>query len=433
MSDRSFTVSELNKFIRDVLSSAIPGAVWVCGEIQGFRTDQKGHAYFELCENEEDSHAVKAKIRASIWNTRKPFIESVLKRVENAFTLQDNIQVKFLCKVDFWQKAGSLSLVVENIDPTYTLGKIAQERQKLIALLKANGVLDKNKQIELPAVMLNIGLITSFDSAAYNDFVHELSLSKFGFKVSLVNATMQGKTAEASVVSAIKTLNRMPEVDVIVITRGGGSIAELACFDSEPIARAIAESAVPVLTGIGHEINSTVTDLAAHTFAKTPTAAAQFLTGRVRDYLTGLEDKRRALFDLVNNKLQHEKEALRNRAHALQSGTMAFLRDHREHVLRAVECVKRLPVILIKDSGKSLKEQNQRLVKTIQLNLANAKVKIKHIEKVIQMASPAHTLQRGFSITRDASGKALRNTRQVKKGDQVTTELLNGTLNSEVI
>jgi exodeoxyribonuclease VII large subunit len=433
MTDRSFTVSELNKFIRDVIMSGFPGAVWVCGEIQGFRTDGKGHSYFELCENEEDSHSVKAKIRASIWNTRKPFIDVVLKRVENAFTLQDNIQVKFLCKVDFWQKAGSLSLVVENIDPTYTLGKIAQERQKLIALLKANGTLDKNKQLEMPAVPLNIGLITSFDSAACKDFTHELSLSKFGFKVFLANAVMQGNNAAPSVVTAIRTLNKLKDIDVIVITRGGGSIAELACFDSQPIAVAIAESAIPVVTGIGHEINSTIADLAAHTFAKTPTATAQFLVSRVRDYLNALQEKKTALFNLVENKLQHEEDALRHRAHAVQTGTMAFLRDHREHLLRAAESVKRHPSILIKDAGRALKDRNAQLLKTIQLNLTNARIKIKHSEKVIQLASPVQTLKRGFSITRDPSGKALRSAAKVKEGDKLTTELLDGTLNSEVI
>src|ERR1041384_5892276 len=109
MNDQFFTVSELNSLLRDVLTSGFPQAVWVCGEIQGFRVDQKGHAYFELCENEEASHTVKAKIRVSIWNSRKAFIESVLKRAENAFALKDGIQVKFLCKVDFWTKGGSLS------------------------------------------------------------------------------------------------------------------------------------------------------------------------------------------------------------------------------------------------------------------------------------------------------------------------------------
>jgi exodeoxyribonuclease VII large subunit len=432
MSIQSFSVSELNKFIRDVLTSGFPNVIWVCGEIQGYRTDQKGHAYFELVENEEDSHAVKAKIRASIWNTRRPMIDAVLRRVENAFKLQDNIQVRFLCKVDFWAKAGSLSLVVENIDPAYTLGKIAQERQKLIALLKMAGVLDKNKELTMPVVPLQIGLITSLDSAAYNDFINELSLSQFGFKVSLVNSTMQGKGTESSVSAAIRKLNTMAGLDVIVITRGGGSIAELACFDSEPIARAIAESKIPVLTGIGHEINSTVTDLAAHSYAKTPTAAAQILIGRVRDYLTGIEEKKKALLDLVNNKLQHEEDALRQRAHVFQSGTMRYLRDHREHVLRACESIKRLPVVLIKDASRGIKDRRINLAKTIQLNLNNARIKIKHSEKVIQLASPVQTLKRGFSITRGADGKALRSARQIKKGAKITTELLEGTLNSEI-
>ena len=103
MADQFFTVSELNKFIRDVLASGFPSAVWVCGEIQGLRVDQKGHTYFELCEQEEDSNGVKAKIKASIWSSRRIYIDSVLKRVENSFSLKDDIQVKFLCKVDFWQ------------------------------------------------------------------------------------------------------------------------------------------------------------------------------------------------------------------------------------------------------------------------------------------------------------------------------------------
>ena len=433
MNDQFFTVSELNTLIRDVLASGIPQAVWICGEIQGFRVDQKGHAYFELCENEEDSHNVKAKIRVSIWNSRKAFIESVLKRAENAFSLKDGIQVKFLCKVDFWARGGSLSLAVENIDPAYTLGKIAQERQKLIALLKKDGILDKNKQLELLPVILNIGLITSFDSAAYNDFIHELKLSGFGFKVFLVNAIMQGKTSEGTVVAALRTLNRLENLDAIVITRGGGSIAELSCFDSEPIARAIAESGLPVITGIGHEINTTVTDLAAHTFAKTPTAVAQFLVGRVSDFLLQLNERKERLFDLAQEEVGSQKDVLRTRAVSLQTGTTAFLRGHRERVLKISESFKRLPASIIKEAAKNLTAQRRQLAKTIQLNLTNATTRINNCQKLIGLASPVNTLKRGFSITRGKNGAALKSIRQVKKGEQVATELADGIFTSEVI
>lgn len=433
MNDQFFTVSELNTLIRDILASGFPQPVWICGEIQGFRVDQKGHAYFELCENEEESHNVKAKIRVSLWNTRRTFIESVLKRAENAFSLKDGIQVKFLCKVDFWTKGGSLSLTVENIDPAYTLGKIAQERQKLIALLKKDGVLDKNKQLEFSPVILNIGLITSFDSAAYNDFIHELKLSGFGFKVFLANAIMQGKTSEGTVVAALKTLNSLENLDAIVITRGGGSIAELSCFDSEPIARAIAASPLPVITGIGHEINTTVTDLAAHTFAKTPTAVAQFLVGRISDFLQQLDQRKERIFDLAQDGISSEKDALRTRAVSLQTETMAFLRDHRERVLKISESFKRVPTSIIKEASKNLTVQRQALVKTIQLNLTNAATRINNYQKLIGLASPVNTLKRGFSITRGKNGAALKGVRQAKKGERVTTELADGTFTSEVI
>lgn len=433
MSDQFFTVSELNKFIRDVLASGFPSAVWVCGEIQGLRVDQKGHTYFELCEQEEDSNGVKAKIKASIWSSRRMYIDSVLKRVENSFSLKDDIQVKFLCKVDFWQKGGTISLSVENVDPTYTLGKIAQERQKLIALLKNNGILDKNKQLVLPPVMLKVGLITSHDSAAYNDFIDELKQGGFGFQVFLANAIMQGKTAEGSVVSALKILNGIEGLDAIVITRGGGSIAELSCFDSEAIARAIANSRWPVITGIGHEINTTVTDLAAHTFAKTPTAVAQFLVVRIVDFLSELDEKQRLIVDTALDQLNLEKNALRSKAVSLQSATMMFLRTHREHVSIMTESLKRLPMAVLKSAGKGLQEKRSNFVKTIQLNLAAAAIKMNHYQKLIELASPVNTLKRGFSISRDASGRVIKTSGQVKKGQRMMTQLMDGSLESEVI
>lgn len=433
MSDQFFTVSQLNKFIRDVLASGFPSAVWVCGEIQGLRVDQKGHTYFELCEQEEDSNGVKAKIKASIWSSRRIYIDSVLKRVENSFSLKDDIQVKFLCKVDFWQKGGTISLSVENVDPTYTLGKIAQERQKLVALLKNNGVLDKNKQLVLPLVMLKVGLITSHDSAAYSDFIDELKQGGFGFQVFLANATMQGKTAEVSVVSALKILNNIEGLDVVVITRGGGSIAELSCFDSEAIARAIASSRFPVITGIGHEINTTVTDLAAHTFAKTPTAVAQFLVTRIADFLAGLDEKQKLILDMALGRLNLEKIALRSKAVSLQSSTMMFLRTHREYVSVIMESLKRLPTAILKAAGKDLSEKRLNLAKTIQLNLAAAAIKMNHYQKMIDLASPVNTLKRGFSISRDPSGRVIKSSSQVKKGQRVTTQLMDGSLESEVV
>ncbi len=207
MSDEFLTVSELNHFIRDVLNSGFPKSLWVCGEIQGYdRGKDKKHVFFELCEKDPVTREITARIGLVIFAQARPKIDAILKKAENAFELKDDIEVKFLCKVDFYPGHGQVRLIVESIDPVHTLGKIAQDRQRLIALLKQKGILDKNKQLPLPEVILNIGLITSYDSAAYHDFISELKRSGYAFKVFLVNSIMQGKNTESSIIKALKTL-----------------------------------------------------------------------------------------------------------------------------------------------------------------------------------------------------------------------------------
>jgi len=204
VSSEYLTISELNNYIRDVINSGFPQPVWVCGEIQNFNRNKGKHYYFELVEKDPGSKSVKAKINIVIFEGKMNVIKSILKQSENAFELKDDIEVKFACKVNFYQPNGSLNLIVENIDPVYTLGKLAQEKQKLIAELKEKGTLDQNKKLELIKVPLNIGLITSDDSAAYNDFISELKRSGYSFKVSLHPALRQGIGTEKDVVKAIQ-------------------------------------------------------------------------------------------------------------------------------------------------------------------------------------------------------------------------------------
>ena len=307
MSDEFLTVSELNHFIRDVLNSGFPKSLWVCGEIQGYdRGKDKKHVFFELCEKDPVTRDITARIGLVIFAQARPRIDAILKKAENAFELKDDIEVKFLCKVDFYPGHGQVRLIVESIDPVHTLGKIAQDRQRLIALLKQKGILDKNKQLPLPDVILNIGLITSYDSAAYHDFISELKRSGYAFKIFLINSIMQGKNTESSIIKALKVLEGIGEMDVIVITRGGGSIAELSCFDSEKIAMAIAQLGIPVLSGIGHEINTTVTDLAAHTFAKTPTAIAKFLVERLKEFIEGVDERQERIMEALRQALEDQ-------------------------------------------------------------------------------------------------------------------------------
>ena len=434
MSDEFLTVSELNHFIRDVLNSGFPRSLWICGEVQGYdRGKDKKHVFFELCEKDPATHEITARIGLVIFAQARPRIEAILRQAENAFELKDDIEVKFLCKVDFYPGHGQVRLIVESIDPVHTLGKIAQDRQRLIALLKQKGILDKNKQLLLPEVILNIGLITSYDSAAYHDFISELKRSGYAFKVFLINAIMQGKNTEHSVINALKVLGKIEGMNAIIITRGGGSIAELSSFDSEKIAVAISQLTVPVLSGIGHEINTTVTDLAAHTFAKTPTAIAKFLVERLRGFVEGVDDRQERIIQALRQVLKDHHQRLKDHAVSLQTQTLGLIKSHQQRLAIITEALQREPLVKFKESKRSLGEAQDHLKKIIYLHLQNSRIKIKHYEKLVHMASPVETLKRGFSITRAQDGRLIRNMKDAKGAKNITTQLVDGLLESEVI
>lgn len=428
-----FSVSELNAMIRDVLASGFPRAVWVCGEVQSYdRNRGKPHAFFELVEKDEGSQEVKARTALVIWANTRSRIEAVLKKAENAFELKDDIEVKFLCRVDFYPGFGQVRLIVENIDPVYTLGKIAQDRQKLIAELSRSGLLQKNKTLSLPLVPLNVGLVTAFGSAAYHDFIDELGRSSCAFKVHIARAVMQGKNAAPSVCAALEALAAVDRLDVIVITRGGGSVAELACFDSKEIAAAIARSRYPVVTGIGHEINTTIADLAAHTLAKTPTAAAQLLVGRVKEYIFCLEGQWLGLQEAANRSLQARQSHLKDAVAEVRRIWQDLVSVRRELHARLAEKLRVLPLGVMASGREASQRASRQLKNTIQLRLQSAVTKIGHHEKLIAMAAPANVLKRGFSITREAQGKLVKSARALKGDQVIRTEFIDGEVESIV-
>ncbi len=430
----AFTISELNAMLRDVVTSGFPRAVWVCGEVQGYdRNKGRAHAFFELVEKSTDAVEVKARMGLVIWANTRPRIDAVLTRAENAFALKDDIEVKFLCKVDFYTGFGQVRLVVEDIDPVYTLGKMAQDRQKLVAELMRSGILEKNKQQAMPAVPLRIGLVTAFDSAAHNDFRDELQRSGCGFRIYLARAVMQGKNCAPSVVAALAALNARDDLDVIVVTRGGGSIAELACFDSKDIALAIAASKYPVITGIGHEINTSIADLAAHTCTKTPTAAAQLLAGAVMAFLRGLDECWRRLGVSALEAVNGRRVCLKDAAIDLRALLPRWLKGHREQNVLFVERLKRAPLNAAADARTGLQRSGEGLRKTIRLRLTASVIKIDNYQKLAGMVSPQNILKRGFSITRAMDGRAIRSARDVSAGQALRSELADGFIESTAV
>jgi len=433
MSKDYLKVSELNQLIQSVIHAGFPQPVWVCGEIQGYdRNRSKNHIFFELVEKDPRSKSIIAKASLVLFAGRKIHVQDILKQNENAFVLKDDIEVKFACSIDFYPPHGAMRLIVESIDPTFTLGRLAQEKQKLIALLKEKGVLDKNKQMDLPAVPLRIGLITSDDSAAYNDFYSELSKSGFAFQVYLRNTLMQGAKAEQDVSGAIAELQKIEDLDLIVITRGGGSIADLSCFDSQLIAETIARCRLPVLSGIGHEINIAITDMAAHTYAKTPTAIAQFLVSRVQMFLDDLEAKLEIILEGAQAIIKEEQDRLKNCVVGLNNHTRSYFKDHHEQLIRIQEILRQRPGRLLQNNRQSLDNARDVLKRAVKVYLNNGRQRLNSYEKMIDMVHPANTIKRGFSITRSPDGKVLKSIRATHSGDIVHTEVADGVIQSKV-
>jgi exodeoxyribonuclease VII large subunit len=273
--DPTYTVRELADAIKQVLQRGFRDGVWVRGEIEGLQ-QRNGHTYFTLAERgDEGSAAVPVALFANIAYR----LRAMLAR--HRLTLRDGLAVRIHGQVDFYAASGRLSLLMDGLDPTFTLGQLAADRDQLLRRLVAEGLLDLNRRRPLPVAPLRIGLVTSRNSAAWHDVLTELQRSGYAFHIVHADVRVQGQGAEAQVAAGIAAV-AAPPVDVVLVVRGGGARSDLATFDDERIARAIAACPVPVLTGLGHEIDRSVADEVAHTAMKTPTACAAFVVTLVQ-------------------------------------------------------------------------------------------------------------------------------------------------------
>ncbi len=268
--------------VREILEEAYGPGVWVSGELHRGRRSQNGHFYFELVEKGRGDEIV-GKLDAVIW--RKDFERVARVLVEAEQRLDEGQQLRCFGQLDFYAPTGRLQLVVRDLDPLHTLGHFERRRRETLAGLEAEGLIGANGKLPLAGLPFRIGLVTSKESAAYHDFMTGLAASGLAFQVILVHAAMQGQRAELEVASALELLVAARPggrpLDALVVVRGGGSRSDLAAFDSRMIARAMARCPLPVLCGLGHEIDRTIADLVCHTSLKTPTMVAEFLAARV--------------------------------------------------------------------------------------------------------------------------------------------------------
>ena len=407
----AITLLELNGRVKSTLQFEMPDAYWVQAEISSISPSGQGHCYLELVQKDATGRNFLAKAKANIWRGTwlklKPYFEA-----ETGETLKVGMKVLLQVTVTFHEVYG-YSLVVQDIDPTYTMGDMARRRKEILEQLAKDGVIGLNQELEIPVLPNRIAVISSATAAGWGDFRDQLANNIYGFRfyVKLFPALMQGDDVERSVIAALDAIAaRSEDFDLVVIIRGGGAVSELSCFDSYNLAYNIANFPLPVITGIGHERDDTVADVVAHTKVKTPTAAAEFLINNVFDTAQMLENLTRRMSETVVERMNAEKLRIEKLGQKLPS-LFAVTKVRREQVLENIW---------------------NRAVMGVNNIITTRMHKLELIEKGIGAADPAIILKRGYTMTR-LNGHVVKGAAQLHKGDRLTTTFADGSVESEII
>ena len=422
----TYTVGELADAINDQLRRGFSDGVWVRGEIDGLRNSGP-HTYFTLVERGEDGKAV---MNVSLFAPMKRNLTPLLKK--NRLELANGMKVRIFGQLDYYAPNGRLGLKMAGIDPRFTLGELSQARDQVVRRLVATGLFDANRSRPMPLVPLRVGVVTSVGTAAWHDFHQELVASGLGFQLSVCDTRVQGELAERSVAAAIRTLAQRRDTDTIVVIRGGGARNELATFDAEPIAVAIATSQVPVLTGLGHEIDTSVADEVAHRSLKTPTACAAALVEMVTAYRDGTEQRWAAIQSSALGELGEAVGSLSARAHRVARRTHAAVERADERLVTRRERLRLAPHRQLAGSRRVLDATATRVARRAPHVVDAHQRGVDAIAARLALLDPANLLQRGWSITRSGDGTVVRSVADALPGELITTQVADGSLTSRI-
>ena len=448
----TYRVSELCEEIRDFLNVSFAG-LWVSGEVQRLRHSPRGHVYFELVEKDEGD-GVKAKLDAVLWRSDATRIKRILGR--SGQKLEEGQEIRCMGGVDFYGPAGRIQLIVREVDPLFTLGLMERRRREVLAELEAAGLLDVNARLPFPDLPLTVALITSEGSAAYHDFISTLAGSGYGFRVALIHSSVQGKAAEGELCAALAAAALAAErvgIEAVCLIRGGGSRTDLATFDSREVAMAIAGCPLPVVTGLGHQIDQSIADRVAHLAESTPTKVAELLVARVAEAELRLSEmagelRRTALLPVMRwrevlaeaeGRLARARSRLLVAEERLGGYQRSLARAGRRRLAAADDERRELAGRIARQAPRLVEHRRgepDRLARALGAvaggRLATARATLSGLERLTRDLSPGRTLARGFSITRKADGGVVRSPRDIAAGDPLTTETAGGSFASRV-
>jgi exodeoxyribonuclease VII large subunit len=393
-----------------IVNVSFPATLWVRTEIAKMNVyPATGHCYLDLVEKERGK--VRAQARGIIWADSFEVVSEKFRQAVGE-DLKGGLTVLFLARVNFHPVYG-FSLVITDIEPEFTLGALAREKKLTIEKLKKEGIFDANRKVSLPLVPRRIAVISAETSKGYSDL---LSIfrgyhRKYKLDIRLFPALLQGDRAVETIVAQLQYLETVKEqFDIVMIIRGGGDEIGMTCFDHYDLAREIALFPLPVVTGIGHSTNETVSEMVAAHNKITPTDVAYFILARLDSFLDELAALGRRAFELAGRRTREERQSLDH--------LFGMLAIHRAQFFR--------------NSLSDLDHLQEMMILHRSQFFRNATSKLNTIESRIRDLDPRNVLKRGYSITRDEKGKIIRNPTEVESGAIISTELFSGTILSKV-
>ncbi|MDF1548106.1 MAG: exodeoxyribonuclease VII large subunit [Bacteroidales bacterium] len=454
MEKQNISLSELNKKIKGIIQDNFFENTWIIAEIGEIKFNRNGHAYLELIEKDLNSDKIIAKASANIWSYTlrmlKPYFETTTGQ-----ELQAGLKIMVAVSVEFHELYG-FSLNIRDIDPTYTLGDIERRRLEIIHRLEEEGVLEMNKELELPLVSQKIAIISSSTAAGYEDFIKQLEKNDYGFKfyTKLFPATMQGEKTEDSIIQALVRIYGYEDFfDLVVIIRGGGSRSDLMSFDNYNLAYYITQFPIPIIAGIGHEKDVSIVDMVCHTSVKTPTAVAEFLISELVDFEQQVDEYAETLNNFTEHVLDSENEHINTLSNRLVPLLQNRLSKETKHIELAGQKISLLSKSNISEFKQSLSQYQSGIVNICHVNIkilakdlnrAIEKIEyrvkqnifrqhktLEYFENSARHFDPINVLKKGYSITK-LNGKILLDASETSVNDTVETILYKGQLKSKV-
>ena len=405
--ERHITLFELNRLVREAIEDALPMEYWVEAELSECR-ESRGHCYMELIQKDEQTATPIAKASAKCWANKWLTIRPYFERTTGQ---QLHAGMKVLLQVyPQFHEAYGFSWIVTDIDPTYTLGDMARKRQEIIQKLKAEGVFDLQKELQLPVFCQRIAVISSQTAAGYGDFCNQLADNPYGFKfeTQLFPAIMQGEGVEQSIISALEQIYDMP-FDCVVIIRGGGATSDMSGFDTLALAENVANFPIPIITGIGHERDESILDMISHTRVKTPTAAAALLIDHLKGILETIEGAQSMITHYVQQKL------------SIANSQLSIIS----------EAIPRLFSIVKTRQEAKIDALYTRLPMLIERRFTSESHRLQLMDEKLKALDPTLLLARGYSITMH-NGRAVKDASQLPPGAEIETRLAKGTIHSVI-